>query len=85
MQAIDYSRCMARVEDLLREREFDLALQLTRKIEQTLATRQADENAAYRLPAAIYERLQSVRWAAEVGQRLSQLARTNGAGGDHLS
>lgn len=75
MKAIDFSRCVNRVEDLLREREFDLAIQLARKIEETLATHTADENAAYRMPQAIYDRLQSIRWAAELGQRLAHLSR----------
>ena len=64
------------VDSLLGERRFDVAVALATSLDETLATLDPDTGSHSRVPSRIRDRVQSVRWAAEIGRQLAYLART---------
>jgi len=64
------------VDSLLGERRFDVAVALATNLDETLAALDPDTGSHSRVPSRIRDRVQSVRWAAEIGRQLAYLART---------
>ena len=65
-------------DGLLSERRFDVAVALATSLEATVAALDADSGSLSRVPTSIRNRLQSIRWAAEIGRQLTYLSRTHG-------
>jgi hypothetical protein len=63
-------------DSLLSERRFDVAVALATNLDETLAALDPDTGSYSRVPSRIRDRVQSVRWAAEIGRQLAYLART---------
>jgi hypothetical protein len=63
-------------DGLLTEHQFDVALALATSLEEALAALDADTSSHSRVPSRIRDRVQSVRWAAEIGRQLGYLVLT---------
>jgi len=67
---------LSHVDSLLVERRFDVAVALATNLDETLSAPDPDTGSHSRVPSRIRDRVQSVRWAAEIGRQLAYLART---------
>ena len=74
MLTMDLTQRVRDVEALLRAREFDRALALTAEVETALAQIMGNGKGRSHEAYAMRERLESIRWAAQVGHRLTALA-----------
>ena len=67
---------LSHVDSLLVERRFDVAVALATNLDETLSAPDPDTGSHSRVPSRIRDRVQSVRWAAEIGRQLAYLVRT---------
>lgn len=63
-------------DGLLSEHQFDMAVALATNLEEALAALDTDTGSHSRVASRIRERVQSVRWAAEIGRQLGYLVLT---------
>jgi hypothetical protein len=74
MQTMDISQVVLNAEALLRSRDFAGALAMSADVETALAREDRIGFGSARCGQALRERVEAIRWAAQIGRRLTLLA-----------